>query len=50
MNKLRFKEKIIIRDKNFGLYRNFVEGITEVCDKYGKVIVVEDDNKTSKFF
>ncbi len=46
-----FKEKkIIIRDKNFGLYRNFVEGITEVCDQYGKVIVVEDDNKTSKFF
>lgn len=38
------------RDKNFGLYKNFTEGITEICNKYGKIIVVEDDNKVSKYF
>ena len=46
-----FKNKtIILREKNFGLYKNFVDGITYVCDNFGKVIVVEDDNKTSKYF
>ena len=39
-----------MREKNFGLYKNFVDGITYVCDNFGKVIVVEDDNKTSKYF
>jgi len=38
------------RDKNFGLYKNFTEGITEVCNKFGKIIVVEDDNQVSKYF
>ena len=36
--------------KNFGLYKNFVDGITYVCDNFGKIIVVEDDNITSKYF
>ncbi|WP_075534791.1 hypothetical protein [Candidatus Pelagibacter communis] len=46
-----FKEKkIIIREKNYGLYKNFVTGITDVCNEYDKIIVVEDDNKTSKYF
>ena len=44
------KKKVIFRKKNYGLYKNFVSGITEVCNKYGKIIVVEDDNKTSKYF
>ena len=38
------------REKNYGLYKNFVKGITEVCKKYGSVIVLEDDNLTSKYF
>lgn len=38
------------RNKNFGLYKNFTEGITEVCNKFGKIIVVEDDNQVSKYF
>ncbi len=46
-----FKEKtIIIREKNYGLYKNFVTGITDVCNEYNKIIIVEDDNKTSKYF
>ena len=38
------------RAKNYGLYKNFVKGITEVCEKYGSVIVIEDDNFTSQYF
>jgi len=44
------KKKIIFKKKKYGLYKNFVEGITEVCEIYKKVIVVEDDNKASKYF
>ena len=35
--------KIIQRQKNYGLARNIVEGVTEVVNQYGKVIVLEDD-------
>ena len=38
------------RDKNFGLYKNFTKGITEICNEFGKIIVVEDDNQVSKYF
>ncbi len=34
---------VIERDINYGLARNIVEGVTEVCNQYGRVIVVEDD-------
>ncbi len=40
----------INREENFGLYRNFTDGITQICNKFGRVIVVEDDNLVSKFF
>ncbi|MBT3393544.1 MAG: hypothetical protein HN411_00325 [Waddliaceae bacterium] len=33
---------VVVREENFH-YRNITEGITEMCDKYGYVIVVEDD-------
>ncbi len=50
-NLVGFKKKtLIFRKINYGLYKNFVSGITEVCNKFNKVIVVEDDNKTSKYF
>ena len=46
-----FKSVIIKkRAKNFGLYKNFTEGITEICDNFGKIIVVEDDNQVTKYF
>lgn len=41
---------IIERDKNFGLANSAIAGISEVINRYGKVIIVEDDNFTSKYF
>lgn len=46
-----FKEvHIIERPENFYLERNVTEGIKEVLEKYGKIIVVEDDICTSPVF
>lgn len=46
-----FKEiKIIERETNFGLAKNIVDGVTSVLKEYGKVIVLEDDIVTSKYF
>jgi len=42
--------EIIEREKNFGLYQNFTKGITEICNRFEKVIVIEDDNEVSKYF
>lgn len=41
---------IVERDENWGLRRSLVAGITSLVEKYGRVIVVEDDIVTSKFF
>ena len=41
---------IIEREKNWGLANSLIAGITEVVNKYGKVIVVEDDLILSPFF
>ena len=40
---------IIERKENFGLGRNIIEGVSEVVEKYGRVIVLEDDLITSPF-
>ena len=42
--------EIVERDVNWGLRRSLVAGITSLVEKYGRVIVVEDDIVTSKFF
>lgn len=43
-----FKEiHFIKRDRNFGLADNIVSGVTEIVNKYGKIIVIEDDIVTS---
>lgn len=42
--------KIIERDKNWGLATNIIDGVTEVVNQYGKIIVMEDDLVTSPFF
>jgi len=34
---------IVERDRNYGLANNMIDGINYVVNKYGKVIVVEDD-------
>jgi len=44
------KVTIIERDKNYGLAKNIIEGVTEIVNKYGKIIVLEDDLITSPYF
>ncbi|WP_405250665.1 DapH/DapD/GlmU-related protein [Dokdonia sp. Asnod3-C12] len=47
----RFKEvKVIKRDTNFGLAENIKDGVSTVVNKYGHVIVLEDDIIVSKGF
>ena len=41
---------LIEREINFGLAKNIIEGVTEVVNSVGKVIVLEDDLLTSKNF
>lgn len=41
---------IIERDKNMGLANSIVDGVTSVVNKYGKVIVLEDDLSVSPYF
>ncbi len=41
---------IIERDHNFGLAASITSGVTELCDRYGGVIVVEDDLLVSRSF
>ena len=41
---------IIEREKNFGLADSVILGVTEIIDKFGKAIVLEDDIVTSQNF
>lgn len=41
---------IVEREKNWGLANSLIAGITEVINKYGRVIVVEDDLVLSPYF
>jgi hypothetical protein len=41
---------IIEREKNFGLANSIIDGVGKVINKYGKVIVLEDDIVTSPNF
>lgn len=42
--------KIIKRDKNYGLSKNIISGVTDIINKYNRVIVIEDDLIASHFF
>lgn len=42
--------EIIERDTNWGLADSIVDGVTNVVNKFGKVIVLEDDILTSPYF
>ncbi|MCM2351382.1 MAG: glycosyltransferase [Bacteriovoracaceae bacterium] len=42
--------RIIERDNNYGLARSIIEGVSEMINQYGKVIVLEDDIVTSPKF
>lgn len=41
---------LVEREKNWGLANSLIAGITELTDKYGRVIVVEDDLILSPYF
>jgi hypothetical protein len=42
--------EVIERAENLGLGESIINGVTEVVNKYGRVIVMEDDLVTSPFF
>lgn len=41
---------IVEREKNWGLANSLIAGITDIVNKYGRVIVVEDDLVLSPYF
>jgi len=41
---------IIEREKNWGLSKSIIDGVTKVINKYGRVIVMEDDLVVSPYF
>lgn len=41
---------IVKRDINFGLAKSIIEGVTQMCNQHGRVIVLEDDMVTSPYF
>jgi putative methyltransferase (TIGR04325 family) len=41
---------IIEKEKNLGLANSIIEGVTEIVNKHGKVIVLEDDLELSPYF
>jgi hypothetical protein len=47
---LRLNAEVIEREKNQGLARSIVSGVTEQCQKFGRTIVVEDDLVVSPDF
>ena len=44
------KLTVIERDKNWGLADSIIDGVTQTVNKYGRVIVLEDDLVTSPLF
>lgn len=41
---------IVERDRNWGLAKSIIDGVTTVVNKYGRIIVLEDDIVTSQYF
>ncbi|HOV15545.1 MAG TPA: glycosyltransferase [Spirochaetota bacterium] len=41
---------IVERDANFGLAKSIITGVTEIVNRFGKIIVMEDDLVTSPYF
>lgn len=42
--------QIVERESNFGLAKSIITGVTQVVQKHGRVIVLEDDMLTSPYF
>lgn len=41
---------VIERDKNWGLANSIIDGVTTIVNRYGSIIVLEDDLVTSPYF
>lgn len=41
---------IVERSKNLGLANSIIDGVTRLCEEWGRVIVLEDDLVTSPYF
>jgi GT2 family glycosyltransferase len=44
------KVEIIKRNENFGLAKSITNGVTDIVNKFGRIIVLEDDLVTSPYF
>ena len=42
--------EIIERDRNYGCAKNIIDGITQVVNEFGRVVIVEDDVLASPYF
>lgn len=42
--------RIVERKENFGLAQSIITGVSEIVNKYGRIIVLEDDIVTSRYF
>lgn len=42
--------KVVAREENYGLGKSIVAGVSEVIEEYGRIIVLEDDIITSRYF
>jgi hypothetical protein len=42
--------EIHLQPRNLGLAQSIISGVTAVCERFGRVIVLEDDLETSRFF
>jgi hypothetical protein len=47
---LKLNATVVKREQNLGLARSIVSGVTELCEQYGRVIVLEDDFILHPFF
>jgi hypothetical protein len=46
-----FKKVVVFeRKKNWGLANSIIDGVTKIVNKYGRIIVLEDDLVTSPYF
>ncbi len=41
---------VVLRDENFGLVKSIVSWVTEIINRYGRAIVMEDDLVSSPYF
>lgn len=52
INQKKWCKNVVVteREENWGLAKSIIQGVTEIVNKYGKIIVLEDDIVTSPGF